>query len=153
MIDHVWTVICSRSVIDRDSNNISLHNVLEQITIAQEVDPEQVAVIPTKFEVVTLWARSDFDEPAEGEQRLTLIAPSGETLVTGEAKIDLSEFRRTRYRAKFEGLPTKGRGRYVFRIECRTNGNAAWSQAADIPLELMVNPQLREKPENEGEAR
>lgn len=149
MIDHVWTVVCSRSVIDRDSNNVTLQNVLEQVTITKELEAEQAAVIPMRFEVVTLWARSDFDKPAEGEQRLTLISPSGESLLTGKGKIDLSEFRRYRYRARFDGFPTKGVGRYIFRVECRVNDRAAWHRAADIPFEILMKPQVR----TEGDAK
>ncbi len=34
MIDHVWTVICSRAVIDADSNILSLQSIIEQIEIS-----------------------------------------------------------------------------------------------------------------------
>ena len=145
MIDHVWSVVCSRAVIDSDSNNVSLQNVLEQISVAEDLDPDQTNTIPTRFEVVTLWARSEFDESAQGLQKVTLLSPAGEALVAAEAQINLAEARRYRYRAKFSALPLRGEGRYVFRIEYRTGQEEAWTKVADIPLEVVVNPELRKE--------
>ena len=31
MIDHVWSLVCSRAVVDTESNNISIQNILERI--------------------------------------------------------------------------------------------------------------------------
>ena len=53
MIHHVWTVLCSRALIDRDSNNISIHNVLEQLNIAAPPQPDLALNI--HFEILSLW--------------------------------------------------------------------------------------------------
>jgi len=93
MIDHVWTVVCSRAVVDRFSNNVSLQNVLEQFSIRDE--PEPGGLIPIPFEVMTLWTRSDFEMPAQGSQRLTLFSPSGDIIKEHEFAVDLTaDFRR-----------------------------------------------------------
>jgi hypothetical protein len=137
MIDHVWTVVCRQSVIDCDSKNLSLFNVLEQITIQGEANTEERTVIPMDLEVVSLWSRSDYDVSAKGVQRLTLLSPDGENLASGEQQIDLSKHRRFRNRARFRGLPMKGAGRYIFRVEQMTEGEAEWQRVTDIPLELV----------------
>lgn len=137
MIDHIWTVVCRQSVIDRDSKNLSLFNVLEQITIQGEANTEERTVIPMDLEVVSLWSRSDYNVPAKGVQRLTLLSPDGESLASGEQEIDLSKHRRFRNRARFRGLPMKGDGRYTFRVEQMTEEEAEWQHVTDIPLELV----------------
>ncbi|MEA3344807.1 MAG: hypothetical protein U9Q78_00935 [Chloroflexota bacterium] len=137
MIDHVWTVVCSRSVIDRDSNNVCLLNVLEQITVGGKPTAEDVEAIPIEMEVVSLWARSDLDVPTGGAERLTLVSPSGEVLFSGESEIDLSAHRRFRNRARFRGLPIREEGRYVFRVESQADDEVGWHHAADIPLEVI----------------
>lgn len=136
MIEHVWTVLCRDSIIDRDSNSVSLFNVLEQITIRGEMDRGEPAVAPIEMEVVSLWSRSDYDVPAKGVQRLRLLSPSGETLASGEQEIDLSKHRRFRNRARFRGLPVQGTGRYTFRVEQKREGEVEWQHVTDVPLEL-----------------
>ena len=36
MIDHIWTVLCLRAVIDVDSQNVSIQNVLEELNLTVE---------------------------------------------------------------------------------------------------------------------
>ena len=46
MIEHAWSVLCTRSVTDRESNNISLFEVIEQIST---VGPAPPPGAPTAF--------------------------------------------------------------------------------------------------------
>jgi hypothetical protein len=139
MIDHVWTVVCSRSVIDRDSNNVSLQNVIEQLRIKAESASEGVCPLP--LHVVTLWARSDLEIPARGYMRLTFLSPSSEALIGPlETAIDLIDYRRHRTRAGFEGLPLREPGRYVFLVELRVEDKDEWQRVAAIPLEIDFMP-------------
>ena len=63
MIDHVWTVLCSHAVIDRDSNSVSLLDVIEQLNIGDEPSPE--GRIISSLDLMTLWAREDIDRPTQ----------------------------------------------------------------------------------------
>lgn len=142
MIEHVWTVFCSQSVIDRDSNNISLHNVIEQLTIREEPAPR--AVVPATFEVVTLWARLDFDVPSRGRARLTFVSPSGSVLDPQEYDIDLSQFHRHRQRSRFQGLPVREHGRHAFLVELQNEDETTWHQVAAVPVGVVFAPRQRE---------
>jgi len=90
MIDHVWTAVCSRAVIDRESNNVSLQNIIDQISIRGEPIPDSVVAV--QVEVVTSWVRADFDVPSQATTRLTFLSPSGNVLGSFENDIDLSVF-------------------------------------------------------------
>ena len=135
MIEHVWTVFCSQSVIDIDSKNISLHNVLVQVTISDE--PTPTGVLPSMFELVTLWARADFDVPCWGCGRWIFVSPSGPVGDPVEYDIDLSNYRRHRQRSRFTHLPLREPGRHVFRVELQNEGDTTWHQVAAIPLEVV----------------
>ena len=41
MINHAWTVICEKSIIDRDTNNVSL-DVLEQVNFKMPLLPKEI---------------------------------------------------------------------------------------------------------------
>ena len=135
MIDHVWTVICSRAVIDRYTNNVSIHDVLEIVTIKDQLEPN--TILPLAFEVLTLWARTDFAIPARGKQRLTVYSPSGEKIKEHKFDLDLTgNFRRFRTRASFSGLLISEPGRYVFHVELQDHAEE-WHQVAAVPLEVV----------------
>jgi hypothetical protein len=138
MIDHVWTVLCSRVVIDKNSNNVSIQNVIEQITIQGEPQPEQV--IDIAYEVVSLWTRSDPDVPSRGQARLTFFIPSGRQAGSVEVELDLSEYERLRTRRVFQGLPAVEPGRHTWLVELRDEGEDDWQKVASIPIKVVFVP-------------
>jgi len=143
MIDHVWTVVCSHSVTDRDSNNVSIFNVVEQIKVTGEPKPQ--GVVPIRFEIVTLWARSDFDKPARGRTRITFTSPSEKKVKLGEERdIDLSKYERLRTRRAIQGLPVSEPGRHVIRVELQNKGENRWRKVASVPLKIeFVSPEAK----------
>jgi hypothetical protein len=149
MIEHVWTVICSRAVVDGDSNIVSLQNVIEQINVVGEPPPD--AVIAIELEVMTLWARKDFDVPARGHARTAFLLPSGKPGIGPiESSIDLTEFKRHRSRGRFTALPIGQPGRYTFRVDYRGEGASRWRRVAAVPLEVVFVPPGMERAVDEA---
>lgn len=139
MIDHVWTVVCSDAVIDSDSKNVSIHNVIEQIIVS--VKPEPKGVLPIEFDIVTLWVRSDFDKPSVGHARISLLSPSGQKLKELEYDLNaLADFERLRARQHFRGLPAPESGRYTFYVELKNEGEEEWHHVASVPLKVVFTP-------------
>ena len=138
MIEHVWTVLCSRSVIDVETNNVSIQDVIEQISINAEPKPD--GFLPFPLELITLWERQESNKPAEGTERITFVTPSGKSNVVYEAKIDLSAAERHRHKVKFPGLPLSEAGRYYFEVEAK-EGDGDYHEVAAIPLSVIFQPQ------------
>jgi len=139
MIEHIWTVICSDAIIDQDTNNISIFNILEQVNIPEEAVKTQV--IGINVELLTLWIRSDLSKPATGMSQVNLVAPNGEVIQSSESALDLSRFERLRSRSLYQGLPYKGDGTYQFVVEYRPDDQTDWQQKASIPLKvILANP-------------
>lgn len=146
MIDHVWTVVCSKSVVDQESNNITLMDVVEQINAAVAVPPEaggeQPTVLPFNFEVVTLWSRADLETPITGRARVLLIAPSGQQHESmPEYEINLVDHKRFRGRIKAQGLPADTSGVVRFRVQLRIGDEEEWHDAANIPVQINLTVQ------------
>ncbi|MBI3739785.1 MAG: hypothetical protein HY258_12120 [Chloroflexi bacterium] len=137
MLEHIWSVLCSRSVIDSETNNISIQDVIEQITINAE--PAENGFLPFQLELITLWGRKEINEATEGTERVTFITPSGKSEVISEAKIDLTKAERHRQRVRFPGLPISEAGKYYFAVEVK-NGNNEWKQVSAIPLKVIFQP-------------
>ncbi len=141
MINHVWTILCSQSVIDKDTNNISLQNVLEQLNISGPIPSDKdPALLPLRLELVSLWERIPNDKEARGRYQVLINSPSGATLSSLESDIDLSFYTRTRSRGRINGLQVPESGRYAFRILLIEPGDDDWRQVADIPLMIFFDP-------------
>jgi len=97
-------------VIDSETNNVSIQDVIEQIIINAE--PTENGFLPFPLELITLWGRKELDKPDSGTERVSFITPSGNSTVISEAKIDLSKVERHRPRVRFPGLPISEGGRY-----------------------------------------
>ena len=78
-----WAVIAENSAIDRDTNNISLFNVIEEVHIPEPPEPrddgDQLSVVALRFVFVALFARSEAGTGEKKEVRLTIALPDGKS--------------------------------------------------------------------------
>jgi hypothetical protein len=130
MITHAWTVACNKCIVDPSTNNATLVEVLEQISVTGLV--QFPAVAPLQVDVVTVWYRSD---PARGERgtgRFRLVNPDGSSTAETEYAIDLTNHFRARSIGRLAGLPIAGPGSYFFQVELREDQR--WREVARIPF-------------------
>ncbi|MDO8433371.1 MAG: hypothetical protein Q7S58_13285 [Candidatus Binatus sp.] len=142
MIRHVWSVLCARSIIDNESNNISLLEVLEQLAVT--APPGQAALsqtdkisVPLNSELVTLWTRSG-DVPEQSRARIRIVNAGGDELHVSEIAVDLTKHARLRSRARLNGLAIRGPGVHEFRVSLEEQGR--WEEVARIPLQIIFGP-------------
>lgn len=141
MIEHIWSVLCSRGIIDRDSNNVSLFEVLEQLNVSAPPPVTEESEIPfliISCELVTLWARSNPAEPARGRARVRISAPSGKTYPVADYDIDLSSYLRYRARNRIGTLPIPEGGFYRIRVQVQDEDQEQWRDVASVPLQVVV---------------
>src|SRR5262249_48649632 len=117
--------------------------VLEQLTIADpQAEPGQEGLVPLPLELVTLYTRTNDDEPTNGRARVSFVRPSGLVQESvQEYETDLRSFKRVRQRARFAAIPIREPGRHVFRVEL--SGGEPWQSVANVPLEVVFGPAPR----------
>ena len=151
MIELIWSVICARSSIDSESNNVSLFEALEQLNVPSDVEKqrgpsgEQIDIlIPQTIELISLWRLSDYKKPEKAECRVRLRTPQGIGEVSKPFMIDLSTSGLKRFRTvmKINGIPFKGFGTYFFVVELRNEASGTWEEKAKVPIDVEV---LQEK--------
>ena|SRR5215208_3842683 len=147
MAEHIWSVLCSKSVTDKETSLVSLFDVLETlgIELPGEALTEPTKAIRFSTEVVSLWRRSE-PEQAEAAQdcRLDLVFPDGETAASKSISIDLSQSKRFRSSFKSDVLPLRGAGAYRFNIYLKRG--RGWKMMASLPLDISIAP-LEASPE------
>lgn len=139
MIQHAWSVLVEKTIIDRETNNVSL-DVVEQIGFAAPGLQETTrALIPTKLEIVSLWYRETAAIAERGSARIRVLAPGGDEVGQLTIGIDVATNERMRTRCNFGAIPFAGSGRYQYVVE-RQDGTA-FTEVARIPLEVrLVDP-------------
>lgn len=135
MINHAWSVLCSKSAIDRETNTLNLFDVIEQIT-GKDVNLPSTAPLP--LELVSLWTRADLNRGARGQARLIVLEPNTNQREPKELSIDLTEFHRLRTRLRMGGFRITERGQYIFRVDLRVEGQDEWREVARVPLEVVL---------------
>jgi len=140
MITHVWTVACRSAVIDGESGNISLEQIVEQVTINGL--PGEETVVPLQFDVASYWVRSDPQVPAVGEVQIGVRFPDGEQipLIVAPVRLDLSSHHRMRTRIHLDALPVKGNGRQYLIVEFRESADLPWRPVSDFPITIFFAP-------------
>lgn len=148
MIEHIWTILCSRVITSRETNNVSLIEVTEELglDVGMEGDKESTdrSVIPLPFSLilVSLWSRMEDDKPIVGTAKDILLTPSGKTLGEQEFKVNLSDHVRMRTMRNLIHLPipVKESGKYRFRTELLDEENKTWKAVSNIPL--IINTKM-----------
>jgi hypothetical protein len=163
MAHHVWSVLCLRGIVDAETQQITLFEVVEKLTItatrdAVKRDIEEatakgkVPLMTHPMQIVSWWVRSEHDVPEEGALRLRVLSPSGEGPQAGPFPINLRDNHGFRFSAKNPAVPIhniEDLGKYWWYImEQRTGeGEEDWETVARLPLKV----ELQEVAKPEGD--
>lgn len=146
IIRHIWSVLCQKSSIDKDSNSLTLTDVLQQITIdraqleqMRKRQAKDKIAIPVPFELVTIWDRKD-----TGERNITgrtrVIDPTGKILLEQVHKLKFEKDKKgLRFRVRMLGMPITNAGEYVFTVEIREEGHKDFEERGRIPLTIKMS--------------
>jgi hypothetical protein len=111
--------------VDQHTNNVSLFNVIEQITVPPNIEPPPNGIIP--IEVHTYWRADDGEEPPF-EVRLVMVASTGL-----ETSSPVQRHARVvgRLRTRTLGVPFPPvMGRYALCVDWRREGEEDWRREA-----------------------
>lgn len=132
-MEHIWSVLCRSQITDKDRNTLSLIETVEQINFFSEEN--NIDGIPAQFVLVSMWWRSNREQPEVGYQRMCITSPTGEIMVaTSNLKIDLETSGRARIIINVDGFPYAGDGIYRFLVQYSVGEGDNLVNAASIPL-------------------
>jgi hypothetical protein len=138
VIRHVWSILCSKVSVDRETNNVSLFEILESVQFMISTAVTYPANFLFDANLVTLWARQDRSEPNEGEMRVRLLAPNGDQLAMVSNSFNFQSSLRARVIGKFNTIRVAGEGVHEWEISYRQSSQEDWRIVASIPLEISV---------------
>lgn len=150
MINHIWSLLCRRSVIDSETNNLSVYDILEQLTVDIKIkrggeDKITKINIPIEYEVISFWVKAPEIKEFKGGIKLEIISPEGKIEKTFEQPLEIpKDKRRLRSRIRISGFVANTAGIYIFRINYKEGIKDQYIKAADVPLEVILKKELIE---------
>ena len=129
MIKHHFSLICGHAVIDERTKFLSIFNVIEEIKVNAE--PDQTVRIPMRFDLVSVWTKSDINNSEGGISRISLCNPNGTSNKICEIDIELTDSTFFRSIISFSGIELKGSGLYNFLIEFKQKDHE-WEKVSEI---------------------
>jgi len=148
MAVHIWSVLCSRVVIDKETNQASLMGTLEGLTVElAEPFPQAGGLplfVPFGMDLVSLWERSERDKEETATFRCRLTAPDGAVLGDAKESIDLSADTRFRSIMRVESFLLAGKGIFHFTVSLKKG--KGWVRVARLPLEITIEVRKPLKP-------
>jgi hypothetical protein len=127
---HLWTILCERAAIDPDTNNVTLIEIIEDVTVDVETNQDltkplsKSIVLPTSWMIVAAYERDDMTKGEKVDGELQLVSPAGVKFGGASFSIDLSEHLRIHYLLKMVGFPVSEQGRHIIKTIVKSSAGA-----------------------------
>ena len=145
-LQHEWSLLCSGVVVDGESNNLSMFNIIEQFRIPRKdltemptLKGEKKPAIPVSFTFVTLWRKTQETKSVSAEVEVEFRDPKNVLLQKGGYVINLpSKVERMRSRMIWNGLRVNLSGLYTFKILLKEKGEREFIPVGEVCLKVEV---------------
>jgi len=150
MARHVWSVLCERAIVDRDSESLSLIDVVDAVDYEANIPSGDLVTVPAGLTLVSLWIRSAAAVPEKQETRYWLKSAGGDQLMIAPPQlIPLEGSVRTHVAFEVPFLQIGPAGRYELVVEHRDVSQGSpgpWVQVANVPVDINVGARSPESP-------
>ena len=136
---HIWSILCKKTVIDTDTNNLSIFDVLEEATFTPfdkewNKEKDKPIMVPFDFELVSLWL---IEKEKKLEMLIEVCNPKGKRVKVFEKIIPFPQGKtRMRTLIKIRKFKFRGPGNYLFSVKVKDGQR--YKLVAEIPLEIKV---------------
>lgn len=145
MVQHVWSVLCKQSIIDQETNSLSIIDVLEQMKIDVSV-PSNASFpikVPIQYQIVSMWIKHDKNKQIRADIQISIVDPEKSIVSTHTKELLIAkQIERMRSRVKISGFEVTKSGMYEFRIGIREEKQSDFRSVAELPFYVFLNKNL-----------
>lgn len=142
---HIWTVLSDKSLVNPDTNQVSLIDCLEVINLPRkllEQIKEEKVNIPIKIEILSFWVdeENNIDKDRKIDMRIDFIDPKDNEISSLSHSFNLPKgYKRIRTRIKILGISINGEGDYLFRVNYKKEKDNNYLVVSEIPLTIKID--------------
>ncbi|MGK7926220.1 MAG: hypothetical protein AB4290_13420 [Spirulina sp.] len=139
MITCNWAILCQQSIVNAETNNISLMEILDEYYIPKPPESERIIFYDFDYEVVVELQRDRNGTEENIVFRLEIFSPSGETLLKGKRSVFFNKNTlKVVSRLRLQGLPILKEGFYKFTIQLpkQHEEETVWETVKEVALEI-----------------
>lgn len=140
---NIWTVMCAKAVIDQRSNSLSLHDVIEELTISfnnpedMKKEEKQIAI---SFDIVSLWYDEDIKEERKVIYSIEIIDPQGVKMSDFPIEAIFEKNKnRLRSIAHVNGLKMSSEGKYLLKIILKEGNKNIEISETPLSVKFLLN--------------
>lgn len=138
-VEHIMTTICNSASVDAESNNLSLFNIIEEITMqdTNPIDLKQKKSINLPFELISVWRKLDESKEVSSDLKIVFYDPNNNLMQEIGYKLEIKNpHQRMRIRIKGNGLNVTRQGNYYFSILIKNNEE--FEEVARVPVFVKI---------------
>lgn len=134
----ILAALCHKAVIDRESNQLSLIDIIDRIQFRIRGTPSFPAGIPFRGDAVAVWQRDEGEAPTRAYTRVRILGPDRAPLGEFISEVDLESADRTRAVGHFDGFRIAGTGRHYIEFAGRTAAQSEFTVGNEVSVDIEV---------------
>lgn len=140
---NAWSIICEKSVIDAQSNLLSLFNCVEEVEI--KIDKTKIVknsklIAPINLQLISLWMINNYVKENLFIIKIELVDPEGAILSEFSNTLKSQPGnKRLRSINNIQGMPVTKSGRYYFRISRQRGDKFDMVSELALDVNLILN--------------
>ena len=141
-IKYLKSMICSRVIVDNQTNNISLIDVIEDLTfqIDQKSISEKPIPFPIRFDLVSFWKKEKGESDESIDFQIKIVDPKNKETTSYRANFVFpADMESMRYILKIMGFLVTISGVYKFIISYKTD-DKEYKIVDEIPISVNIKP-------------
>lgn len=138
---YIRTILCAKSIVEAESGNISLIELIETINISikEPLPKDKPTSLPFGFEVVSFWTKEKDADDGQIDLKLEVIDPKGKLLNSHNGIFNFPKDKDSmRFIFKMAGFNVTESGVYLLRLSYKKHGIAEYATAEETLLKLNL---------------
>ncbi len=139
---HIWTVICEKSSVDKETNLLSMFNCIEQMNLTldkEKVFKKEGLIVKVDLQLVSFWIIENHNKENILEFKVEIISPDGNSLSSYINKVNIAKgILRFRNIVNIRTFKIAGEGRYKIKMMYKKEKGKDFIPVAELPLDVKI---------------
>lgn len=128
----IYFVACEKSLLEENTNNVSLISIFDTITAVKPPEGKDTQIAMT-WNVVSQWVRKIGDEDKTFQQKTYILAPNQKSYAEAIIEFSLPKHRH-RNTINVFGFPVMDQGVYYLKLALKQPSDDDWVEIAEYPI-------------------